>query len=432
MSDERSSTYYFLHIPKTGGTSLTAILDRFFDVDDIFPAQLWWDVGNVKKVKDTNYQFIRGHFGYGAKILSHNQLNTLTMFRDPLSLIHSTYQYIKRESKTNVHDFVISQGLSFDEFLTHDRTRNLVSNRLIKSVLMSLGAELNAEDLTMTAENYKSYKKQWNKKKKLLTNQQLLDKAKAYIEGFLWFGLIDYFDASLQMLCYQMCWPPLGVTQKLNSHNQSTAITAASKIKVKELNSLDFELYEFVEQAFKKRLSQFYLDIGVNECDDAEVEGIIDANYQNNYLKENGLKLLEEFKYDFSMVLLGQNWHQREWNAKENCYFRWTGPQDRTIIDFWMLPGCYLVTFYLIDFINKNIFEGLEVFINNQSIDWQSDKMNNYQQISFRIDSSLIKENGLTRIAFASKVNEVHDNKYHSGDKRRVGFAVKHIVFSKA
>ena len=68
------NTVYFSHIPKTGGSSFTAILDRFFDVNEIFQPQLWWEVGDLKAVRNKAYQCIRGHFGIGAQALSHQPL----------------------------------------------------------------------------------------------------------------------------------------------------------------------------------------------------------------------------------------------------------------------------------------------------------------------------------------------------------------------
>ena len=35
---------YFLHIPKTAGTTLIATLDSYFDHDSIFPSKVWSDV----------------------------------------------------------------------------------------------------------------------------------------------------------------------------------------------------------------------------------------------------------------------------------------------------------------------------------------------------------------------------------------------------
>ena len=37
----KDDVLYFLHIPKTAGTSLIFSLENYFDVNDLLPSQMW-------------------------------------------------------------------------------------------------------------------------------------------------------------------------------------------------------------------------------------------------------------------------------------------------------------------------------------------------------------------------------------------------------
>ncbi len=64
---------YFLHIPKTAGTSLIAILESYFDLDSIYPEKLWQKL--LKKIpRDfTKYKLVRGHFAHNIHQILHKK-----------------------------------------------------------------------------------------------------------------------------------------------------------------------------------------------------------------------------------------------------------------------------------------------------------------------------------------------------------------------
>ena len=63
---KKKAAYYFTHVPKTAGTSFIVLLDRLFNQPDIFPQQLWREVGSIDAEANDAFELFRGHFGGGG------------------------------------------------------------------------------------------------------------------------------------------------------------------------------------------------------------------------------------------------------------------------------------------------------------------------------------------------------------------------------
>jgi len=424
------SVLYFSHIPKTGGTSFTAILDRFFDVKDIFQPQLWWEVGDVEAVKKRTYKCIRGHFGIGAQILSNHQLKTLTVLRDPVRMAYSTYQYVKRESNTAVHNYVIENQLTFEDFLQDNRTRNLAKNRLVKSLSFGLGFVAIQKDLVMTPETYKLYRKQLNQEIKEMTSAQKLEFVKNYIDSCFWVGILEDFERSLMLLSYQMSWPVIGSTEKLNSHPNKPEISEQAVALVKQINSLDYELYEYAKASFQGKFKTLLEENNINE-NDKKFRELVDKKYQKNQFEHNQTSMPEHIIYDFSKPLFGQNWHNREWIEAESVYFRWTGPEVATSIDFWLKPQDYAVSLSFANLSDYELLNNLEIRVNDSVVDWNVKNDGRMGVIYFLCKASYCQQNGLLRIQMITGNLPTHDSVFNSHDGRKVGFAMKSITIQK-
>ncbi|MGJ8664161.1 MAG: hypothetical protein ACSHWU_10930 [Marinicella sp.] len=420
-------TIYFSHIPKTAGTSFTVILDRFFATEDIFSPQLWHEVGEVEKVREKKYQLIRGHFGAAGHVLSQNKLKVMTLLRHPVAMAYSTYQHIKRDANTNVHQYVKDKQLSFEAFLTDDRTQNLAKNRLIKSLSFGLGLEQKTTQFEVNAGNYRASRTEWNGHRKSLSSQELLQKMKAYLDDCLWFGLQEEFELSLNLLCDKMSWPPIGHTSKLNINHNTQSISETALQQLKELNPLDFEFYDYAKIKFDQQVDAFVTKLGAAEPTPENMDRLIDENYQLHQQKILSHQLAKGIEYEFSQVLLGCNWHRREWNPKHDLYFRWTGPAKETAIDFWLQPTTYQIKIYFINIIDLKLFETLSIRINDVVIDWSVSELKSIGIIEFSCHEGLVKENGLLRISMTTEELISHDRVFNSKDKRKVGLAINKI-----
>ena len=90
---EKDDILYFLHIPKTAGTSLVDILENNFSQEEIFQEVIWPEM--LKKLpKDfSKFRLIRGHFGFWIYKLLPKIPATITMLRDPIEQSLSLYAH---------------------------------------------------------------------------------------------------------------------------------------------------------------------------------------------------------------------------------------------------------------------------------------------------------------------------------------------------
>lgn len=430
------SALYFSHIPKTAGTSFTTILDRFFPAASIYPQQLWWDVGDVAAVRAADHRLIRGHFGMAASLLSERPLKTITLLRDPVDLAYSTYQYVKRDRNTAVHDYVLDRQLTFEQFLTDPRTSNLTHNRLIKSLTFGMGADAKEHVKVINSDNYKATKRAWNQVRKQMPGTDLLDLATRYLEDCFWFGLVADFEWSVLMLCQQMAWPPVGPTSKLNRHHEATEISAEAKAIVHQKNPLDVAFYDCAKMLFEQRKSRFLQSVGMANsaviADDKRLLESVDRHYRQNHVNASHANFPDHLEYDFSLPLLGQNWHRREWSEAHHAYFRWTGPETASVIDFWVKGQHLHMQLDFINAVSEVPWSDLLITVNDHAVQWQLQRDGNQGTIQWTVEPSMTNKEGLLRLKIMNQAMARHQDVFHSTDRRRVCLAVTKITMTLA
>ena len=107
---------YYLHIPKTAGTSVNAVLESYFDLDSIFQGKSWQSLILHKPKNFSKIQLFSGHFGYGLHRILKKKPVFLTMLRDPIQRTISDYYHIRRDP-TFWHDNKIYSTKSITNLL---------------------------------------------------------------------------------------------------------------------------------------------------------------------------------------------------------------------------------------------------------------------------------------------------------------------------
>ena len=423
--------FYFAHIPKTAGTSLIVLLDRYFHADDIMPEQLWRQVKDLSTRKAQDYRFIRGHFGGGgATVLSERPLKNLTMLRDPVELSYSTYEFIKREKNTVVHDLVVNESLSFEDFLIHPDTRNLVSNRMVRYLSFDFNDDPSAQEVFLSPQTIQDLQPLLSGNSSTLNDEQRYHRAKKWLDQAMWFGVLDRFDDAMRLLCYGMKWPPMGDSQKLNKHHQRPVISDVARQRVLENNRHDSQLYEYAQQRFDDQYRAMLTGLKLNELSPtADIDKALDKRYQQHYANEN--QLVDSVDFSCGDVLWGQNWHRREWIEAEQAFFRWSGPSATSSLDFWLEPHDYRINISIINALADSFLDDLTVQINGQTIDWSSPDYGVVRTLHLECPKNVIKDNGLMRLSLSCPDILSHAEAFNSDDHRRVGFALKSITIKR-
>ena len=310
---------YFVHIPKTGGTTIIGVLDRYYAVDTICPWQLWSEVPQDPEFAE--FQLTRGHFGAGG--LDHwldHQTRKLTMLRDPEALVISTFGHVRRETGTRFHS--AAKEMSLGEFLEHPEAGVSLRNR--QTAFLSFHPKDDpALDLKLFAPaSAARVASELAENGTALSEEQRLTRALAALEQCEWFGLLDRFDDSMWLLGKILGSREIGpVAHARNERRDRETFRNQAKrcpAQVRKATATDRVLYETAKAEFETRLEA------------AKRHVSLPVNAKRDYAPNLGAG--ERFRYEFASALEGNGWHVREVQLPEEDYFRWTGPEPHSTL----------------------------------------------------------------------------------------------------
>jgi Sulfotransferase family len=117
---------YFLHIPKTAGTSVTRWLSEQVGADSTCPAKNWDQLVRVERGRLASYRIFAGHFGMDLQDFLGRKVTTVTLPRDPLLRTLSHYRHVHRDVVHPLHLQVSQQ--SFRQFVEDQRNWSMIEN----------------------------------------------------------------------------------------------------------------------------------------------------------------------------------------------------------------------------------------------------------------------------------------------------------------
>ena len=231
-------TVIFVHIGKTAGTTLNAIAtrhlppQRVFMYDSASSATAAEQLAALPVDRRANLGLVLGHVQYGIHEALPGPSTYITLLRDPVERIASSYKHVVRYSEHRLHADVTSSHMTFDEFVGSGITDEL-DNWQTRCVAGGDAPPIGG------------------------CTSELLDRAKRNLDTqFVWFGLAERFEESVVLLRRKLGWwrsyyVPLNI-----GNGRREGVTEAAREEILRWNALDQELYDFAKARFDETVTR--------------------------------------------------------------------------------------------------------------------------------------------------------------------------------
>lgn len=233
-------TLIFLHLPRTGGTTLRDILSKQYPERKTFENKTLLDTDenfNNSKINElSHYNLIKGHVYFGVHKYISQSSKYFSMMRDPVERTISSYNYIKKRSN---HPFYnLANELNLIDFI--ECGQNIMVNngqtRLIAGRDTSLNVPFNKMDSSH------------------------LEMAKTNInEQFLLVGFTERYDETILLLQHLLQWktPYYSIANAVKRVQKTDELDSNIISLIKHYNQMDIELYKYANKKFDDTWKSF-------------------------------------------------------------------------------------------------------------------------------------------------------------------------------
>lgn len=223
----------FLHIPKTAGTTLNRIIEWQYSPTAIFSVDSLRIRATVRRFKTFSeqrrrrYRVVRGHLHYGIHEFLPQGATYITVLREPVARLLSSYHFILRRPLHPLHRKLKKERLAVEDLILLTPQRQNLQCRFISGI--------GTNDLC---------------------DERALDLAKENLtRSFRVVGLSERFQESLALMMTAFGWKvPFYQNRKVSKIRPSVEPNVIDAIR--ENNRLDLELYDFGKKLFEEKLRQ--------------------------------------------------------------------------------------------------------------------------------------------------------------------------------
>lgn len=188
-----TSRLVFMHIPKTGGTSLHNILVNQFERHQVCPERFnhlqRWTTSDLAK-----FRLFSGHFDMAGINLIPGDKRIIALFREPKARILSLYYFWRAHKESvvengNLHGPRLARRLHLLEFLRHNgdgipgNIDNIISRTLLGKIFVGRNREY------------------------LYPKDEVFDRAMEAIQALACFGIMETFETSLRQITSKLNIP---------------------------------------------------------------------------------------------------------------------------------------------------------------------------------------------------------------------------------
>ena len=224
----RNETLIFLHIPKTGGSTIYKVLERQYSRAQT----LRLESSQIARFKTLpaaqhgRYRLIQGHFYFGLHRFVPGASTYMTFLRRPVERVLSFYYYARSTPDHYLYSQLVTERLDLKTLLARELTSELCNGQT---------RQLAGDE--------------WEDPERVIT-RAALERAQANLTHFRVVGLLEEFDASLLLLRRAFGWRfPFYVKENVTKKKE-TFLDAETRGLIEEANRLDLELYEYARKLF--------------------------------------------------------------------------------------------------------------------------------------------------------------------------------------
>jgi len=233
LYDHAKHTLIFLHLQKTGGSTLGRIIDRHYPLKNIYilrgsDAEIaeFTDLPESQRAKTL---LLRGVTYYGIHEYIPRESRYFTLMRNPVDRVVSNFMFLQRKGKHGAQVNYNQRKRTLEQWLEQSPYNFNVQVRTI------LGGAKRSDALNQTLP------------------PDAVEQAKAHLRAhFSLVGLTERFDESLLVMGQRFGWDKLHYVKRLVSpKEQREKITKEQRDWIAQHCTLDMELYEWAKAEFE-------------------------------------------------------------------------------------------------------------------------------------------------------------------------------------
>ncbi len=359
---------FFVHVPKTAGTSLRSLLEQYHHQKFVVPTDILRRMAQEQGVPRSElkrtpeldaYACFHAHTNYVDFL--REDMSRVTILRDPRSRLQSLMNHwqqwtdkeitngpgkdhiknIKRQAKAST----LNEFLQIDA----DAVRRLFHNGMAKTLVSNFPVPEHVR----------------------LKGQDLLDRALQNLDRMDWVGITERFDESILLLCDYFAWPVPNATQRLNVRQHRTKETDEPTQSIKDALEYDQVIYARGVELLDTRLDELRARFEHLVTDQHDLAYCLSAENTKRWLAQTDSARPREINCTMDEPLRGIGWHEREGvdtgRTPSRRTSRWTGPGTESTIECLIKPAdAYRVELGVESVIDQDIYRGVAISINGQ------------------------------------------------------------------